>query len=106
MVKQVASRLSDSFYTNYASSFMALEIYSETPLYGHLVYCGHFFWPGKTAIGFLTKKPSLIRSPVNTANGHILKSQIVESDNLTPVLKYGHSSEISKIKMPVICEFH
>ena len=84
---------------------MALEIYSETPLYGHVVIAATFM-ARQNGHRFPYKKPSLKRSPVNTANGHILKSQIVESYNLTPVLKYGHSSEISKIKMPVICAFH
>ena len=38
-------------------------------------YYSHFFWPCKTAIRFLIKKPSPIWSTVNTANGHILKSK-------------------------------
>ena len=38
-----------------------------------------FFQPGKTATDFLIKKPLSMQSPVNTANGHILKSQTVES---------------------------
>ena len=35
-----------------------------------LRYYSHFFWPpGKTAINFLVqKKPSLLRSPIKTAN--------------------------------------
>ena len=43
LVKQASSRLSDSFYASYASLFMELEIYSETPLYGHLVIAATFF---------------------------------------------------------------
>ena len=32
-------------------------------------YYSHFFWPpAEMALRFLVKKPSLIRSPVNTAN--------------------------------------
>lgn len=56
-VKEALSRLSGSFYANYASLFIELEIYSETPPFGHLVIAAHFFWRGKTAIGFLTKNP-------------------------------------------------
>ena len=36
--------------------------------YGHFVIWPPFWPPGKTAIHFLVKKPSLIRSPINTAN--------------------------------------
>ena len=79
LVKQAASRLSASFYANYASLFMELEIYSETPPYGHLVIAATFFLARQNGHRFPYKKPSLIRSPVNTANGHLLKSQIVES---------------------------
>ena len=47
-------------------------------------YYGQFFRPDKTAIHFLTKKKPLMRLPVNTANGHILQSLIVESIIISP----------------------
>ena len=48
-------------------------------------YNGQFFLTRRKGhtISF-KKKPSLIRSPVNTANGHILKSQTVQSLMFSP----------------------
>ena len=43
-----------------------------------------FFRPGKTAIHFLRKKTVNVVT-INTANGHILKSQAVESLIISPV---------------------
>ena len=51
--------------------------------YGHLGNMASFFQPGKTAIHFLVKN-LLMRSPVNTANGDIFKSQTVESLMISP----------------------
>ena len=47
-------------------------------------YHGQCFlaWQKGNTISY--KKPSLIRSPVNTANGHILKSQTVQSFIISP----------------------
>ena len=45
----------------------------------NLIITASFFWPGKTGIHFLVKKPLLMWSPVNTANRYIFKSQTVES---------------------------
>ena len=36
--------------------------------YGHFIIWPLFRPPGKTAVHFLVKKPSLMQSPVNTAN--------------------------------------
>ena len=47
----------------------------RSPRYYSQTAAPYFFW--------LKKKP-LIRSPVNTANGHILKSQTVESFIILP----------------------
>ena len=46
-----------------------------------------------------------MRSPVNTTNGHIFKSQTVESLIISPRY-YGHSFKISKIKIPETCQFY
>ena len=58
----------------------------------------------RPCINFLIKK-ALLQSPVNTANGHILKSQTVESLIILPRY-YRHSFEIWKIKMPLTCQFY
>ena len=60
--------------------------YSVTPLYGHLVIYDHFLSTMKTAWTSTVyyENPSLMRSPVNTANGHILKSLTVESFIISP----------------------
>ena len=47
LVKEALSRLPGSFYANYASLFIELEIYSETPPFGHLVIAATFFGPAK-----------------------------------------------------------
>ena len=44
-------------------------------------YYGHFF---SRAIHFLIKKKPLMWSPVNMANGHVLKSQTIESLIISP----------------------
>ena len=80
--------------------------YSGTPPYVHLVITASFFQPGKTSMHkFPHKKKALLQSPVNTANGHILKSQTVESLIILPRY-YRHSFEIWKIKMPLTCQFY
>ena len=57
--------------------YQAPNLFSRkgTSPHRHLVITATVFRPGRTAIHFHIKnKPSLMRSPVNTANGHILKS--------------------------------
>ena len=44
-------------------------------------YCGHFFL---RAVHFLIKKLPLMWSPVDMANGHVLKSQTLESLIISP----------------------
>ena len=44
-------------------------------------YYGHFFL---RAIHFLMKKTPLMWPPVNMANGHVLKSQTMESIIISP----------------------
>ena len=72
--------------------------YSGTPPYFHLsdtitsLLRPLFSWPSKTAIHFLIKKNPLMQSPVNTANGHILKSQTVKSLIMCDSRKYPFPS--------------
>ena len=63
-----------------------LPLYSGTPLMATSVtwsprYYGHFFL---RAIHFLMKKNLLRWPPVNVANGHVLKSQTMESIIISP----------------------
>ena len=63
-----------------------LPLYSGTPLMATSVtwsprYYGHFFL---RAIHFLMKKTLLRWPPVNMANGHVLKSQTMESIIISP----------------------
>ena len=66
------------------------NVNTRTPPYGHLgdmvtSLIRPLFWPSNNERTFSYNKPSLMGSTVNTANGQILKSQIV---------KCGHSFEI------------
>ena len=64
-----------------------LRQYIGTPPYGHLVFYGHFFLSQQNGHTISYKKPSLKRSPVNTANGHILKSQtVITLYDFTPLM--------------------
>ena len=63
-----------------------LPLYSGTLLMATSVtwsprYYGHFFL---RAIHFLMKKPLLMWPPVNMANGHVLKTQTMESIIILP----------------------
>ena len=49
--------------------------YSGNLPYGHLVTT--FFCPGETPTHFLIRKPRILCLPVNKANAHILKCQIL-----------------------------
>ena len=64
---------------------------SGTPPYGHLVITANFFPVPEKRQHFLKRKTkTLMRSPVHTASGHILKSQTVETFIISP-LEYSHS---------------
>ena len=65
-------------------------------------FYGHIFlaWQNGHTISY--KKPSLIRSPINTANGHILNSQTVI--DFTPLIRPLTLN--LETKMPVTCQFH
>ena len=71
-------------------SYFFIFHYSGTQPYGHLGKYSHviitatFFQSGKKAVHFPIKNPLLMWSPINTVNGHILKSQTVESLKISP----------------------
>ena len=70
-------------------------MYSETLPYGHLsntvalLYTAMFFGLAKLSYIFIQKKTLLLQSPINTVNGHIMKSQTVEYLIISPHF-YGH----------------
>ena len=65
---RVITQLLKTVYENAYKDFIWKYIYSETLPYGHLSNAVTSLWPpGKMAIHFLVKKPSLIWSPVSTA---------------------------------------
>lgn len=72
---------------------IALLHNSGTPPYGHFVITATFFSPGKTAIHFLIKTSVMQQPLVHTANGHIFKTQTVDSLIISP-REYGHLFEI------------
>ena len=61
-------------------------------------YYGRFFGCPQNDHTFCYKK-----NLVNTTNGQIFEFQTKESFTISPC-KYGHSTEIQKIKMPVTCQ--
>ena len=63
-----------SFLCTVEPCLMATSV-TRTPRYGHF-----FSW----AIHFLIKKLPLMWSPVDMANGHVLKSQTLESLIISP----------------------
>ena len=75
-----------SFLSTVEPCLMANSVTRSPRYYGHFV-----LW----AIHFLIKKLLLMWSPVNMANGHVLKSQTIESLIISPP-KYSHLFEFYK----------
>ena len=96
--------------TGYTSEYLICQQWNPPP-YGHLditvtnVIKVTFFLARQNGHTFLYKNPSLMWSPTNTANGHILKSLTVDVFyNFTPFIRPLIRNR--KIKMPVSCQFH
>ena len=49
-----------------------------------LCYHGHYFLAWQNSQTFSYENPSLMGSPINTANGHILKALMVGSFTISP----------------------